>query len=171
MSELIRTFFIFSFAVVAFSQYLRTSSSTLVNDLRNRSRVLDDNLRMLCGNDDEKFKKVLTNKEYEHQREILFSTVCDVNHDAYWFYILFIYLAFLVIFASVECFFRFFGVSDLLLFLYIHKREITGAYCLLGVLINLAVFISGYKATIPRSNARSAHSSLETIYRAITFSI
>ncbi|PCI42275.1 MAG: hypothetical protein COB46_00585 [Rhodospirillaceae bacterium] len=171
MTELARLFFIFSFATIAFSQYLRTSASSAVNEMRNNSRSYDDSLRALCIGNDEKYIQLTNNEEYKNQKSELFSQDCNVDHNCNWFYFLLSYLALLIFSYSLLMFSDAVGAREHLEFIYSHKQELTGAYCLMGLVINFFVFRSGWKAIKPRSNARDAHSSLEQAYRTLTYTI
>ena len=169
MNDLIRTFFIFSFAVVAFSQYMRTSSSSLVNDLRNKARDLDDRWRMQHGSNEDKLKELSSNGEYKKNKEILFSEKCDIQHDGIWFYILFFYLCSVIVFASFEAIVKPIGWPEFLSFMYFYQNQMAGAYCIFGIFLNVAVFRSGFKAIKPRSLARETHKYLETIHRTLDY--
>ncbi|WP_336082235.1 hypothetical protein [Thalassospira sp. CH_XMU1448-2] len=166
MNELIRTFFIFSFAVVAFSQYMRTSSSSLVNDLRNKARELDDRWRMLHSSNEEILNKLGGNSEYKNKKEILFSSKCDIQHDGKWYYVLFFYLCSVIVFAAIESVMPS-VLAGYLSYMYLYKDQISGVYCLIGIFLNMAVFRSGHNAIKPRSLARETHKDLETIHRTL----
>ena len=171
MIELIEIFFIFSFAVIAFSQYLRTSSFSVVNELRNNTRTYTDNFRILCGGDQEKLAKLINNEEYKQQTNILFSPECNVTHEGKWFYTLLIYLSSVIVFRSLYMF-EFVHSFDLItIYISPHQNQLTGFYCITGLIINGLVFYSGWKAIKPRSIAKNAHSSLEQIYRTLTYTI
>lgn len=164
--ELIRTFFIFSFAVVAFSQYLRTSSNGIVNELRQRSRDIDAAL-LRSAND--KVRAAAEDGNYKEAKRKLFSDECDVPHDTAWYYVLFFYLAAsIAISAALPLLaglgYTIWGSTDHLM---ANMDVYLAAYCVLGMLLNFMVFRAGFRAIKPKEKARETLGQLETMADAL----
>lgn len=166
MTEVLRTFFIFSFAVVAFSQYLRTSSHQVVSSLREKVNAFDDTLK---NGSDELLKSAQSNEHYNSKKSELFSEKCEIPSDTIWYYVLFFYLSCLLGFAASESFFKVTGVSDwhFISLFYRYQEQAAGAYVLVGLAIVAWVFRAGFRAISPKENARALFVDIENCYRTL----
>lgn len=166
MNDLLRTFFIFSFAIVAFSQYLRTSSQQVVASIREKVRALDDTI----GNDGEALLiKAQNNAHYNSKKADLFSEKCEVPSDTFWYYLMFFYLSCLLGFSAFEGLFLVLKINDwaIVQFTYSFHREMASSYVFIGLVINFLVFRAGFRAITPKENARSLFIDIENSFRTI----
>jgi len=164
MNDLLRIFLLFAIAVVAFSQYLRTSATIEVDAAKERLRAFVDFFR---NSEPELRERAQNHSEVKDIREKLYSDECKVPNDTGWYYVIFFYLAFMIAFGSIEKFFTYFSIKESWLIkpTYTYNQEITGMYVLIGLIICFMVFRAGFKAIKPKSEAKRISDNIDSIER------
>jgi hypothetical protein len=164
MNDLLRLFLLFTISIVAFSQYLRSSASTEVEEAKDRLRAFEDWVR---NQDADIRDKAINHSQLRDIREQLYSQECKVPNDTGWYYIIFSYLSFMIGFASIEKFFEHLGLKEYLLiqWTYTYDQEISGAYVLIGLFLCLMVFRAGFKAISPKGIAKRISDDIDAMER------
>ena len=156
INGLIEIFFIFSFATMAFSQYLRRTAQQTIYELRDKVKSFDDTMR---EHRDNLLIRPEDNRPYQEQKEIIFSEDADIPTDTFWYYILLVYLAAAIFLAAVCDFLGSFEST--------YNTKIVALYVIGGLIINYCVFNSGFQAIKPKQNARDAYKQVASSYRTI----